>query len=68
MGNFFIWIGVSIVFGLVCGLVYTWIDASLDKEQKSGASWSIRRILVRSGWFAVAGLILAAILNIVFAG
>lgn len=68
MGNFFIWIGVSIVFGLLCGLVYTWIDASLDNEQKSGASWSIRRILVRSGWFAVAGLILAAILNIVFAG
>ena len=64
MGNFFIWIGVSIVFGLLCGITYTWTS---DKNN-AGASWSMRRLAIRSGWFALAGLVLAGVLNIVFAG
>lgn len=68
MGNFFIWIGVSVVFGLLCSLIYTWIDASSAQAKAAGTSWSKRRLLVRLGWFAFAGLVLAGVLNIVFAG
>lgn len=60
MGSFRIWLGVAIVFGLLCAAVFTWLA-----DRESAKLW--RRFLLSFVGYTLLGLFIAGCLAVVFA-
>ena len=58
MGSLIIWLLAAIIYGVLCGGVYTWLS-----PRRIG-SW---RLFIRSSlWFTVVGIVIVALLMSIF--
>ena len=60
MGNFYIWLGAALVFGLLCAAVFTRLA-----DRRATGMW--RRFILSFICYTVVGLFIAGCLAIVFA-
>lgn len=58
MGSLLIWLLAAIIYGVLCGGVYTWLS-----PRRIG-SW---RLFIRASlWFTVVGIVIVALLMSIF--
>ncbi len=66
MGSFWIWILVSIVFGIICSLLFLWCDK--DNSTYDNCRPIKKRFIENLITFTAVGIIIVLILSIIFAG
>ena len=65
MGSFWIWVLVSLIFGVLCSLLFLWCD----KSSKAGYNEKPvnERFIHSAVAFTVVGLVIVFILSLIFA-
>lgn len=66
MGSFWIWILVSIVFGITCSILFQWCDK--DNSPHNNGRIIKKYFIENLITFTAIGIIIILILSIIFAG